>query len=52
VFGKKNKKERKKNESPQVITKDDKFYCYDCRTGVPQRQDCPACGKVIDRGKI
>ena len=52
MFGKKDKQDKPQQEKPQVITKDGRFYCYDCKTELPMRQDCPTCGKVIDWDKI
>jgi len=32
----------------QVIEENGKYYCPECRTEVPVKEDCPGCKKALD----
>lgn len=43
-------------KSPEVVAEiykqDDKYYCAECHSELPIKQDCPICKKKLDWDRI
>lgn len=44
--------EREIKHDEEVYKKADRYYCAECHSEVPIKQDCPTCKKKIDWDRV